>query len=338
MQGLKFTYLITPYAMERLSVKTYPFTFQQPFGLCIDKEGVLYVADSGNHCIRKIGPDEKMTLVAGSGEAGHEDGQGAQARFNTPTGLCVDTVGNIWVADFRNHCIRKVDPSGKVTTLAGSGQSGYWDGDGRVAKFNYPRGIVINSKGMLLVSDSWNHRIRQIDQSGRVSTFAGGGPVTDRQNNEENRSTHKDGSGFGVRLGTVCGLSIDDQDRLYVADASNHRIRKISPEGIVTTLAGNGLQGMASGSALDTRLNNPTEVCLNEKGELFFSDTHNDTIRKLDSKGHIQSFGKAGDYELVDESRETVYLNYPRGLAVGKKGMLFFLDSNNNCLRGIEMK
>ncbi len=299
-----------------------------PFGMCLDHEGNLIILDSGNHQVVKLTENEELEIIAGSGEEGFMNGSGKDAQFNFPTGICSDPEGNLYVADFKNHRIRKIDKTGEVSTLAGSGQIGAWDALGEEAKFNYPRGITMNQQGELFVADSWNHRIRKVNPDGLVSTFAGGGPVTDKTAGEENNSSFKDGIGFGVRLGTICGLSFDANNELYLADASNHRIRRISSEGRVETLIGNGIQGKSEGPALETQLNTPTDLFVHTNKEVFISDTYNDCIRMLDQQGILTTL----DIREKD-SRDTYQFNYPRGLAFDeKRDCLYIVDSNHGRL------
>ena len=149
--------------------------FKAPFGICIDKNENLFLADQDNHCIRMITHDGIVSTYAGTGIAGYADGPDSTAQFNSPIDVCVDEAGNVYVSDFGNQYIRKISAAGMVSTVAGNGIPGYVDGPAATAEFNYPRGICIDPSGNLYIGDSWNHRIRKIDSSGEVSTYAGGG-------------------------------------------------------------------------------------------------------------------------------------------------------------------
>jgi len=130
-------------------------SFNKPFGICIDPEGNLYLADAYNHCIRKIGIDGQVSIYAGTGSAGYLDGPADEARFNQPINICLDDEGNMFVSDFINQRIRKISSDMEVTTIAGMGQSGYLEGPADEAKFNYPRGICLDDTGNIYIGDSW---------------------------------------------------------------------------------------------------------------------------------------------------------------------------------------
>ena len=200
--------------------------FKGPFGMCIDNSGNLYIADNSNHRIRKISTDGTVATLAGTGVAGYLDGPGSTAKFNAPSDLCADADGNIYVSDFQNQYIRKITPDGTVSTIAGSGVAGFLDGTSSVAEFNYPRGICIDAQGNLFIGDSWNHRIRKIDVNGNVTTLAGGGDTIGVQS----QGNYKDGSDTLARFNVPCGMSIDGDGNLYVADNKNHRVQKFNIE------------------------------------------------------------------------------------------------------------
>jgi len=207
--------------------------FNGPTSVAIDSTGTIYVADQQNCVIRKITAAGIVTTFAGGGQGGTRcgsvDGAGGTAQFSFPTGVAVDNTGTLYVADTNNHTVRRVSPSGIVTTFAGlAGSSGPLDGNASAARFNGPGGIVVGSAGTVYVADTNNHTIRQITSAGGVSTVAGlaGSPGS------------ADGTGSAARFDGPRGIAADDSGNLYVADSNNHTIRKIAPGGIVTTLAG----------------------------------------------------------------------------------------------------
>ncbi len=218
-------------------------SFNKPFGICIDPDGNLYLADAYNHCIRKIGIDGQVSTYAGTGTAGYLDGPADEAKFNQPINICLDDDGNMYVSDFINQRIRKISSDMEVTTIAGSGQAGYLNGPANEAKFNYPRGICLDDTGNIYIGDSWNHRIRKISTEGIVSTWAGGGTSIGVQSVGD----YVDASDTAARFYTPCELSIDQYNNIFVADAYNHRIRKIDPTRMVTTVAGTGESGPDGG-------------------------------------------------------------------------------------------
>src|SRR2546422_530108 len=204
--------------------------FYLPFGVATDSSGNVYVADSNNHTIRKITPAGVVTTLAGlAGYSGSADGTGSAARFYNPYGVATDSSGNVYVADNNNHTIRKITPAGVVTTLAGlAGINGSADGTGSAARFNYPVGVATDSSGNVYVADTFNHTIRQITPAGVVTTLAG----------QIGRAASGERAEISAGAESFKGEATDSSGNVYVADSSNHTIRKITPAGVVTTLAG----------------------------------------------------------------------------------------------------
>ena len=314
--------------------------FKQPFGMCMDNAGNIYIADAGNNCIRKISTSGIVSTYAGNGIAGSIDGQAANAQFNSPSGVCIDSSGNLYVADFQNHSIRKITSDGNVSTIAGSGQPGYSDGFGTDAQFDYPRGICIDASGVLYVSDSWNHRIRKITQDGNVTTFAGGGDSI----GVDSQGEWTDAQDTSARFFTPCGLSIDNTGNIYVADALNHRIRKIDGLGNVTTIAGSGDSGWNAGGFNDgqadsSKLNTPTELFVTNSGDVIFSDTYGNRIRKVSIDGFVSTIAGTGDAGLKNGDASTAQFNTPRGVVADSSGSkIYVIDSKNNLIRVINLK
>jgi sugar lactone lactonase YvrE len=196
----------------------------EPFGIALGSDGAVFVADGGDaHRISRIAADGRVDTVAG-GTRGFADGQGAAARFDTPAGLAIDASGVLFVADTGNHAVRRITPDGVVSTLAGDGLAG--SEDGAAARFDGPVGIAVDRGGRVIVADTYNDRIRAISREGIVTTLAGGsepGP--------------EDGMGGDARFDTPCGVCLDDADNIYVADTGNNAIRRIDSSGNVTTVA-----------------------------------------------------------------------------------------------------
>jgi sugar lactone lactonase YvrE len=192
-------------------------SFKFPYGVALDANGVVYVADTLNNRIRIISLSGNVTTLAGSGSASHADGIGTAASFKFPYGVALDANGVVYVADTHNNRIRMISLSGNVTTLAGSGSASYADGIGTAASFSWPRGVALDANGIVNVADTYNHRIRMISLSGNVTTLAGSGSAS-----------YADGMGTAASFYHPLGVAIDSNGIVYVADFSNHRIRMIS--------------------------------------------------------------------------------------------------------------
>ena len=191
-------------------------SFCRPFGVAIDYNGTLYVADYCNYRIRKISPSGAVTTLAGSGSQAFANGLGSEASFYDPFGVAVDSNGIVYVGDAGNNRIRRIDTSGNVTTLAGSGNAEFADGVGSAASFYSPRHVAVDSTGTVFVADFNNHRIRQITTSGNVTTFAGSSPG------------FLDGLALTAKFQSPYGVAVDSYGNVYVGDAGTNSIRKIT--------------------------------------------------------------------------------------------------------------
>jgi sugar lactone lactonase YvrE len=248
--------------------------FSAPFGVAVDETGNIFVADTVNNTIRVISPWGTVSPLAGlAGQGGSADGAGEHARFRNPWGLAVDDAGNVLVADMSNNTIRKITPAGVVSTLAGkAGVAGYADGSGTNAWFDAPYGVATDAAGNAYVADSANDCIREITPDGTVATLAGRPGYAGRA----------DGNGANARFSSPQGLSVDDQGNIYVADTGNNAIRKITPDGDVTTLTGvAGASGTNGAAGMVVRFNSPGGVAVDGAGNIFVADTGNQIIRKM---------------------------------------------------------
>lgn len=241
-------------------------SFHLPAGVTVDEDDNVYVADTQNHRIRKITPAGVVSTFAGTGQTGSTDG--VAATFYAPTGVAADGEGNVYVADQGSQKIRKIDTNGVVTTLAGSGQSGFLNGSGAGANFNYPNDLTVGSDGNIYVADTSNFRVRKITPAGVVTTFAGSGQAGDA-----------DGLGEEATFRSVYAISADGSGNLYVIDSN--RVRKIEPSGMVTTLAGSSASGKVNGPGSGARFNGPRGIAASSGGTIYIADTNNCLIRKI---------------------------------------------------------
>jgi len=285
--------------------------FNMRYGITMDSLGNMYISDSANNSIRKIAPDGSVKTLAGSGVIGAANGTGNEAQFYFPQGIAVDATGNVYVADTFNNQIRKITPNGVVSTVAGTGAAGNVDGAGNIAEFNAPSGLAFDANGNLLTSDFNNGTIRKLTIAGNVKTLTGiarlSGPqgiAVDASGNlyvvESGASLIRKitppgvlttiagaiGGGFAdgpsdkALFAVPEGITIDAADNLYVSDLGNNRIRKITPAGTVSTVAG-GAPGFANGLGPSARFYAPSDITIDAAGNLYVMDVNNHIIRKI---------------------------------------------------------
>ena len=303
--------------------------FRRPYAMAVDSADNVYVADYGNHCIRKITPEGVVSTFAGSRTAGFADtdtDNNVVAQFRNPTDVAVDSSGNLYVADYGNHRIRKIDTTTRdVTTLAGSTR-GYEEGTGTAAKFDKPFGVAVDSSGNVYVVDSNNHRIRKITSEGVVSTIAG-----------NSWRGHHDATGTAAQFKGPFGVAVDSSGNLYVADAFNNRIRKITSEGVVSTLAGNSWWGHQDATGTAAQFKGPFGVAVDSSGNVYVADTGNHRIRKITSGGDVTTL--AGSTRGYKEGAGTAArFKAPTGVAVDSSGNVYVADNRSNRIRKIEYK
>ena len=249
-------------------------TFFNPAGIAIDAAGNLYVADYGNNKIRMLTPAGVVTTLAGSGTAGSTDGSALTASFNGPMGIAVDNSGgDVFITDFTGNLVRRIKPGGYVSTWAGNGTKASIDGDNTNASFNNPAGITADAAGNLYVADYGGHRIRKINGSGTVTTLAGsnGGSL--------------DGTATRARFSNPFGIAIDAAGNLYIGDYGNNEIRKITPDAIVSTLAGDWSAiistSVVNGTGTAALFFGPRGVAVDNSGNLYVADSRYGVIRKI---------------------------------------------------------
>jgi hypothetical protein len=304
--------------------------FSKPTAVTADGAGNLFVADNGNHTIRKVvaATGVVTTLAGTAGMAGSADGTGAAARFNGPNSVAVDGADNLFVSDRQNNTIRKVVvATGVVTTLAGTaGMAGSNDGTGAAARFNDPHGVAVDGAGNLFVADYLNHTIRKVVvATGAVTTLAGTAGMTG--------ST--DGTGAAARFNGVGGLAVDSSGNLYASDAFNNTIRKVVvATGVVTTLAGTaGMTGSADGTGAAARFNAPQLPALDGAGYLYVPDFQNATVRKIVlASGVVTTYVGVAGQAGAKLGPLPGGLNQPTGVTVLQSGGIAIIDLKANAV------
>ena len=303
--------------------------FYGPGGVALSSSGAAYIADSENNTIRQIAAGGAVSTFAGTaGTNGSGDGAGVNAMFYGPQGIALDSAGNLYVADSANAVIRKINPSGFVSTLAGSpGYYGPDDGMGSGARFYQPTGIAVDSAGYVYVSDSGNQTIRKITPGGAVTTLAG----------SVGNAGSADGTNTDARFNGPTGIAVDSAGNVYVSDFYNHTVRKVTPGGAVSTIAGlGGVWGNADGMNSAARFFEPAAVAVDPAGKVYVADSGNYTVRKLALAGTnwvvTTVAGLAGVSGSAGGLASDARFTYPMGIAVNSAGLLCVADTGNNAI------
>jgi sugar lactone lactonase YvrE len=303
-------------------------SFFQPEGLAIDASGTLYVSDTKNHRIRKITRDSPGSAFSGTltdggvstlaGDlSGYQDATASAARFFLPTGLALGPDGTLYVADQGNHRIRMVSAAGVVTTLAGS-SPGLTEGTGDNAQFDNPRGVAVDNDGTVYVADTNNHRIRRISSTGVVTTFAG------------STEGFADGVGNAAQFSFPRALCINASGTLYVADSFNSRIRAITPEGVVSTLAGS-TAGNQDGTGPAAQISNPSAICVAPSGTIY---VWGERLCRVTPDGTLTTLAGENETECYRNAvGAAARFRNVLGLAVTASETLYVADTNNHTLR-----
>src|SRR5579863_1953739 len=301
--------------------------FYNPEGVAVDATGNVYVADNTRNTIRKVSPTGVVTTIAGQpGAAGSNDGIGNAASFNAPGGVAVDATGNVYVADTGNDTIRKITPAGVVSTIAGTPSlPGSTDGTAGAALFNAPAGIVATG-GNLYVADTGNSTIRQISLTGVVTTLAGTPGVTGAA----------DGTGAAAQFANPEGITVDMAGNLDVVDTNNNTVRRITPAGVVTTIAGSaGAFGTLDGPGSAARFSQPYGITIDLAGNLYVTDTGNDTIRMITPALVVSTLAGSGSGGFGDGIGRAATFQAPWGIAADAGGNLYIGDYLNDTIRKI---
>jgi uncharacterized protein (TIGR03437 family) len=303
-----------------------------PSGVAVDPaSGSVYIADRGNHRVRRVTTNGTISTVAGTGTAGFagDGGLATAARLNLPADVTLDSAGNLYIADEANHRIRMVNPGGVISTVAGNGTAGFAGDNGPAvsAQLNTPRGVAVDSTG-IYIADTNNNRVRKISLAGTIRTMAGTGTAGNLGENV----TATDG-----RLNTPSGVAADGNGTVYIA--SSAAVRKVSPSGIITTIAGTGTPGFggdggaATAAQFDITFAGVVEV--DSAGNLYVADRNNNRIRKITPSGQISTIAGSTQFAGDGGPATSATLFYPSGLAFDSPGNLYFADRENQRIRKI---
>jgi len=302
--------------------------FDGPAGVAVDKDGNVYVADRNNRMIRKIRPDGTVSTLAGPHIADETDDDEAATEFDVPAGVAVDSSGNVYVADRKNHQIYKITPEGEVDTLAGTARrAGDTNSDEGAPQFDSPADVAVDSSGNVYVADFGNHLIRRITPSGVVSTYAGTGSPGD---------TNGDAIGE-AQFDNPQGVAVDKDGNVYVADRDNIRIRKISPQGMVSSFIGTAW-GFRNGDASEAEIRQPAGVTVDSSGNVYVADQHNHRIRKISPEQTVSTYAGTGEVGYSDGVARAAGFFSPSDVAVDSSGNVYVADSGNHLIRKIEYK
>ncbi|GAB3840051.1 hypothetical protein [Hymenobacter jeollabukensis] len=268
-----------------------------------------------------------VSTVAGSGTAGRADGPAATAQFNFPGAVLVDAQGTVYVADTQNHGVRKISPTGVVSTIVGNGGPGYYDAwTGVQAAFTGPNGLALDARGVLYIADTGNGSIRQLLPSAATATLAGNGT-----------GGYQDGPGPVARFTSPLGLTYDGQRTLYLCDTDDYRIRQVDTTGLATTLAGSGVAGMVDGPAATARFREPHGIARDAAGNLYIADRSVHRIRRLTPTGIVSTVAGTGTSGYADGTATTAQFNGPVGLAYDGRTGLYISEREGHRLRRLDL-
>jgi sugar lactone lactonase YvrE len=262
-----------------------------------------------------------VSTFAGS-TTGFLDGTGLNAKFNLPSAVAVDANGNVYVADGLNNCIRKINPTGVVSTLAGNSLAvGFANGTGAAAQFSEPLGVAVDGSGNVYVADRSNHRIRKITPAGAVTTLAG------------STEGFANGTGTAAQFNDPIGITVDVNGNIYVTDTDNNKIRKVTPAGVVTILAGS-TAGFADGIGTVAQFNYPYGITVDASGNVYVADRNNHKIRKISPAGAVNTIA-GSTLGFLNGAGTIAQFNEPSGIAIDLNGNLFVSDAINHKIRKI---
>ena len=308
--------------------------FNMPAGVAVDAAGNKYVADEGNNRIRMVSAAGVITTLTGDGFSGYygDGGPASAAEVWAPAGVAVDAAGNVYVADAGNSVIRKINTAGIISTVAGTGSSSGFSGDGgaaTAATLYQPSGVAVDGSGNIYIADRGNNRVRMVNSSGIITTFAGswsfgfsgdGGPAT------------------SARLHNPAGVAVDAGGNVYIADEFNARVRMVNTSGVISTIAGNGTFGFGGdgGLAITAELYQPVGVVLDGSGNIYIADQSNNRVRVINTSGIINTLaGSAGGFAGDGGPATAALVHIPAAVAADASGNIFLADRGNDRIREI---
>ena len=304
-----------------------------PYGLAFDAAGNLLIAELNNNRVRIVNTSGGITTLAGTGAAGvgGDGGPSASAQLRNPSDVLVDPSGNVFVSDSMNYKVRKITPAGVISTVAGIGTRGFSGDNGPAtsAQFGLPMGLAMDAAGNLDITDLNNARIRMLSPGGIIATIAGTGTPG---------SSGDGGPATSAQVNSPYAMAIDSAGNIFIADTNNHRIRKITPAGIISTVVGiDGIAGFSGdgGQALYAQVSGPAGVALDTAGNLFIADTNNNRIRMVNVAGMITTIAGtgAGGFRGDGGPAASAWFSQPRRLTVDSAGNVFIVDSGNHRIR-----
>jgi PKD repeat protein len=303
-------------------------------GIAVDAAGNVYVADQGNHRVRKVTADGVITTVAGTGERGFsgDDGQATSARLNDPNGVAVDAAGNIYIADMGNMRVRRVSAAGVITTVAGTGFIGS-SGDGgpaTSATLAFPSGVAVDAAGNVYIADQLNDRVRKVTATGVIATIAGTGDAG---------FAGDGGQATSAQLRNPFGVAVDVVGNVYIADRDNHRVRRVDAAGVITSVAGTETFGFSGdgGPATSAQLKFPAGVAVDAIGSIYIADSNNHRVRRVSTGGVITTVAGTGTAAFSGDGGQAIsaQLDFPLGVAVDAIGNLYVADTGNRRVRKV---
>ena len=303
-----------------------------PWGITVDFSGSLYIADGQNHRIRMVAPNGTISTVAGNGTYGYsgDGGPAAGAQLYSPHGVAVDGAGNLYISDLGNHRIREVLLNGTILTIAGGGEGFLNEGGFAVdAQMQGPSGVAVDTNGAFYIADAYDNRVRKVSANGAITTVAGNGVPGFEGDG---------GAATSASLWAPTGVAVDSAGNLFIADQGNHRVREVSPSGLIHTVAGTGIAGYSGdgGPATGTQLNFPTGVAIDSFGNIFIADQNNHRIRKV-TNGIITTVAGNGTpgYSGDGAAATAAQIDSPLGVAVDPALNLYIVNGYCACVRSV---